>query len=63
MFLPLPLPAGKACLLDVRLVHRSGPNRSPRARIGLNVRYVAPAAVRVLDGTAPDLFAVTGTRW
>jgi ectoine hydroxylase-related dioxygenase (phytanoyl-CoA dioxygenase family) len=63
MFLPVPLPGGQACLMDVRLVHRSGPNQSPHARIGLNVRYVAPGAVRVLDGAAPDLLVVAGTRW
>lgn len=62
-FVPVPLAGGQACLLDVRLVHRSGPNRSARARVGLNVRYVAPGAVTVRDGTAPDLFVITGTRW
>jgi ectoine hydroxylase-related dioxygenase (phytanoyl-CoA dioxygenase family) len=61
-FVPVPLPGGQACLMDVRLVHRSGPNRSNRTRIGLNVRYVAPGAVTVRDGIAPDLFVITGTR-
>jgi ectoine hydroxylase-related dioxygenase (phytanoyl-CoA dioxygenase family) len=62
-FLPLPLPGGHACLMDVRLVHRSGPNRSGRPRIGLNVRYVAPHAVTARDGADVDLVVLTGTRW
>jgi ectoine hydroxylase-related dioxygenase (phytanoyl-CoA dioxygenase family) len=63
MFMPVPLLAGQACLMDMRLLHRSGLNQSPRARVGLNIRYVAPEAVSILDGTALDLFVVTGTRW
>jgi ectoine hydroxylase-related dioxygenase (phytanoyl-CoA dioxygenase family) len=63
MFVPVPLPGGQACLMDVRLVHRSGPNQSQRPRIGLNVRYVAPQAVTTRGGSAVDLFIVTGTRW
>jgi ectoine hydroxylase-related dioxygenase (phytanoyl-CoA dioxygenase family) len=59
----LPLPGGQACLMDVRLVHRSGPNRSRQPRIGLNVRYVAPQAVTARGGSAVDLFVLTGARW
>lgn len=62
-FRPLPLSGGQACLMDVRLVHRSGPNLSRQPRIGLNIRYVAPQAVTARDGTAVDLFVLTGTRW
>jgi ectoine hydroxylase-related dioxygenase (phytanoyl-CoA dioxygenase family) len=62
-FVPVPVPGGQACLMDTRLVHRSGPNQSRWPRAGLNVRYVAPGAVTVRDGSAVDLFTVTGTRW
>ncbi len=62
-FIPVPLPSGQACLLDVRLIHRSGPNQTNRPRIGLNVRYIAPGAVTIRDGSTLTPFAVTGTRW
>lgn len=41
-FTPLPLNAGRAVCFDSRLVHRSGPNRSEAARVGLNIRYATP---------------------
>ena len=62
-FTPVPLAAGQACVLDVRLVHRSGPNTSNAPRIGLNIRYVAPGGWTVRDGPGPHLFPVTGDRW
>jgi ectoine hydroxylase-related dioxygenase (phytanoyl-CoA dioxygenase family) len=62
-FVPLPLNPGQVCLMDVRLVHRSGPNRSRHPRIGLNVRYTAPHAVTVRDGSVVELFVLTGTGW
>lgn len=58
-FVPVPLRAGQAVAMDVRLLHRSGPNRSDAPRIGLNIRYVAPGAVTTRDGSPhPDLFQV-----
>jgi ectoine hydroxylase-related dioxygenase (phytanoyl-CoA dioxygenase family) len=63
-YVPVELSPGQACVLDVRLVHRSGPNATTHARIGLNIRYVAPDAMHVRDGvTPPVLFPVTGDRW
>lgn len=50
---PVPVAAGDAVLLGVALLHRSGPNASDVARIGLNARYLAPGAVRTRDGSAP----------
>jgi len=62
-FRPVVLDAGQACVLDVRLVHRSGPNTSSAPRIGLNIRYVAPGGWIVRDGPGPHLLPVTGDRW
>jgi hypothetical protein len=54
---------GQACALDVRLIHRSGPNCGTSARIGLNIRYVAPGGLHVRSGEPPRLFPITGNRW
>ena len=62
-FVPVPLAAGQAYALDVRLVHRSGPNTSTMPRIGLNIRYVAPGGWIVRAGPGPHLLPVTGDRW
>lgn len=62
-FTPVPLAAGQACVLDVRLVHCSGPNTSSKPRIGLNIRYVAPGGWVTRDGPGPHLLPVTGDRW
>ncbi|MFJ2191934.1 hypothetical protein ACIOJE_29040 [Kitasatospora sp. NPDC087861] len=32
--------------MDRRLLHRSGTNTSDGARVGLNVRYIAPGGIR-----------------
>jgi ectoine hydroxylase-related dioxygenase (phytanoyl-CoA dioxygenase family) len=42
----LPLRAGEISLHDGMLIHGSLPNRSPRRRCGLTIRYV-PASVRI----------------
>lgn len=60
---PVPVAAGHAVLMDVRLLHRSGPNTSRSTRIGLNIRYVAPGAARTRDHTTPDLDPISGTAW
>lgn len=62
MFRPLPLRSGYACLMDVRLLHRSGRNRSERPRIGLNVRYIAPRAF-TRGGPEHRPHVLTGDRW
>lgn len=59
-FTPIELGAGEACLMDVRLLHRSGANRTNAARVGLNVRYVAPGAIHHRSGTQPQMFPVAG---
>ncbi|MEV7928543.1 phytanoyl-CoA dioxygenase family protein [Kitasatospora sp. NPDC086801] len=59
----LPLSAGSAVLMDSRLLHRSGTNTGDGARVGLNVRYVAPDGVRRRDPQSPSLDPVTGTGW
>lgn len=56
------VPAGQALLMDVRLLHRSGPNISDASRIGLNLRYVAPGAVTHRPGMpAASLYPITGS--
>ncbi|MGH8902516.1 MAG: phytanoyl-CoA dioxygenase family protein [Egibacteraceae bacterium] len=62
-FTPVVLRAGQACAMDVRLLHRSGPNRADQLRIGLNIRYVAPGGAQMRDGSNPSVFAVTGDNW
>jgi ectoine hydroxylase-related dioxygenase (phytanoyl-CoA dioxygenase family) len=62
-FVPVRLWPGQACALDVRLLHRSGPNNGTAPRIGLNIRYVAPGGLQVRRLPAPDLFPVAGNRW
>jgi ectoine hydroxylase-related dioxygenase (phytanoyl-CoA dioxygenase family) len=59
----VPLEPGQATALDVRLIHRSGPNAGDRPRIGLNIRYVAPGGLSARDGEPPSLFPVAGARW
>lgn len=59
----VPVAAGHAVLMDVRLLHRSGINFTTAARIGLNVRYVAPGAARTRDHTSADLDPISGTGW
>ncbi len=59
----LPLRAGTALLMDSRLLHRSGTNTGDGARIGLNVRYVAPGGIRRRDPQSPSPDPVTGTGW
>ncbi|MFF0410219.1 phytanoyl-CoA dioxygenase family protein [Kitasatospora sp. NPDC004745] len=59
----LPLRAGTALLMDSRLLHRSGTNTGDGARVGLNVRYVAPGGIRRRDPQSPSLDPVTGTGW
>ena len=52
---PLGLPAGWACVYDHRLAHRSGPNRSDRPRVAVNVGLVpwdAPLLIHIWD--TPD---------
>lgn len=62
-FVPVRLRPGQACALDVRLLHRSGPNNGTAPRIGLNIRYVAPGGLQARRLPAPDLFPVAGNRW
>ncbi|MCP3817960.1 phytanoyl-CoA dioxygenase family protein [Streptomyces sp. A3M-1-3] len=59
----LPLDAGQACLMDVRLLHRSDSNRTAGTRIGLNIRYVAPGAIRSSGPHSPNLYPLTGAGW
>lgn len=60
----VPLPAGQALLMDVRLLHCSGSNTASWPRIGLNVRYVAPDAVHTRDGQPPaQLTPICGASW
>ncbi|MFF2952653.1 phytanoyl-CoA dioxygenase family protein [Kitasatospora sp. NPDC057965] len=59
----LPLPAGSALLMDSRLLHRSGTNAGDGARVGLNVRYVAPGGIRRRDPQSPSPDPVSGTGW
>ncbi|MFG2525999.1 phytanoyl-CoA dioxygenase family protein [Streptomyces sp. NPDC048527] len=60
---PVARPAGSGLLMDTRLVHCSHANRGQSPRVGLNIRYVAPDAVEMRDGTSPSLVPVCGTGW
>ncbi|MEU1861828.1 phytanoyl-CoA dioxygenase family protein [Streptomyces gardneri] len=60
---PLPTRAGDGCLMDARLVHGSASNTGAGVRIGLNIRFVAPAGCTVRDGSDPSLYPVSGTGW
>ncbi|MET8630608.1 phytanoyl-CoA dioxygenase family protein [Kitasatospora sp. NPDC004669] len=59
----LPLRAGTALLINNRLLHRSGTNTGDGARVGLNIRYVAPGGIRRRDLQSPSPDPVTGTGW
>jgi ectoine hydroxylase-related dioxygenase (phytanoyl-CoA dioxygenase family) len=54
-FRPVPLQAGQGVAMDLRLVHRSRPNRTTSPRIGVNICYAAPDALTVHDGPRPAL--------
>ncbi|MFF9897741.1 phytanoyl-CoA dioxygenase family protein [Streptomyces longispororuber] len=60
---PMPMAAGSGLLMDVRLLHRSLSNAGEGARLGLAIRYVAPGAVAMRDGSSPSLDPVSGTGW
>jgi ectoine hydroxylase-related dioxygenase (phytanoyl-CoA dioxygenase family) len=60
---PVPVRAGSGLLMDPRLVHSSPSTYGPGARVGLNIRFVAPGAVRMRDGSSPSLTPLTGTGW
>jgi ectoine hydroxylase-related dioxygenase (phytanoyl-CoA dioxygenase family) len=59
----IPVRAGSGLLMDTRLVHCSHSNTGTGARIALNIRYVAPGAVCMRDGSRPSLAPLTGTGW
>ncbi|MEU3455296.1 phytanoyl-CoA dioxygenase family protein [Micromonospora sp. NPDC006766] len=59
----VPVNAGQALLMDVRLLHRSGSNTTSGHRVGLNLRYVAPGAVTIRSGPSPSLHPVAGASW
>ncbi|WP_232792387.1 phytanoyl-CoA dioxygenase family protein [Actinacidiphila yeochonensis] len=60
---PLPLRAGHAFLFDVRLLHRSGSAGREGARVGLNVRYLAPGGAHRRDPAYPGLDILSGSGW
>ncbi|MER6121756.1 phytanoyl-CoA dioxygenase family protein [Streptomyces sp. NPDC001795] len=59
----VPVRAGSGLLMDTRLVHCSHSNIRAGARVGLNIRYVAPGAVSMRDGSSPSLSPLSGTGW
>lgn len=62
-FLPLTMRAGRAALLDVRLVHRSAPNEFAfYPRVAMSVRFVAPGAILRRSDSAPAPLPVAGER-
>ncbi|MCX4738715.1 phytanoyl-CoA dioxygenase family protein [Streptomyces antibioticus] len=60
---PVPVRAGSGLLMDTRLVHSSPSNLGTGARVGLNIRFVAPGGVRMRDGSDPSLTPISGTGW
>ncbi|RFU41376.1 phytanoyl-CoA dioxygenase [Actinomadura logoneensis] len=61
-YVPVPVRAGHALLMDVRLIHRSDINTTGQPRIGFNAVYVAPGAVRLHHGQPPATTLLTGDR-
>ncbi|MDX3260856.1 phytanoyl-CoA dioxygenase family protein [Streptomyces sp. MI02-2A] len=61
--LPVAVPAGSGLLMDTRLVHCSHSNTGTGARIGLNIRFVAPGSVSMRDGSSPSPAPISGTGW
>ncbi|MCP2341158.1 phytanoyl-CoA dioxygenase family protein [Actinomadura rupiterrae] len=59
-FTPVPVPAGQALLMDLRLIHRSDANTTDRPRIGLNAIFAAAGAVHLHHGEPPALQPLTG---
>jgi ectoine hydroxylase-related dioxygenase (phytanoyl-CoA dioxygenase family) len=59
----VPVQAGSGLLMDTRLVHSSPSNNEAGARIGLNIRFVAPGAIRMRDGSSPSPTPLSGTGW
>jgi ectoine hydroxylase-related dioxygenase (phytanoyl-CoA dioxygenase family) len=60
----VPVSAGEALAMDVRLLHRSGANTTDQPRVGLNIRYVAPGAFRRGDPTKrPGWLPIAGAGW
>ncbi|MFI2300200.1 phytanoyl-CoA dioxygenase family protein [Actinacidiphila glaucinigra] len=59
----VPVRAGSGVLMDTRLLHCSHSNTGTGARVGLNIRYVAPGAIAMRDGSSPSPTAITGTGW
>jgi ectoine hydroxylase-related dioxygenase (phytanoyl-CoA dioxygenase family) len=60
----VPVLAGEALAMDVRLLHRSGANATDRPRVGLNIRYVAPGAFRRGDpAERPGWLPIAGDGW
>ncbi|MFF3909796.1 phytanoyl-CoA dioxygenase family protein [Streptomyces sp. NPDC001848] len=59
----VPVRAGSGLLMDTRLLHCSHSNAGDGARVGLNIRYVAPGAVSMRDGSSPSLSPLSGTGW
>lgn len=55
------LTAGRACAMDMRLLHCSQSNHSNAIRVGLNIRYTAPGGFTVLGGTPPTIHVVSGS--
>ncbi|WP_329127355.1 phytanoyl-CoA dioxygenase family protein [Streptomyces sp. NBC_01465] len=60
---PVPVMAGSGLLMDPQLLHRSGSNQGEGARLGLNIRFVAPDGVQMRDGSSPSLVPVSGSGW
>ncbi|MFC3998486.1 phytanoyl-CoA dioxygenase family protein [Nocardiopsis sediminis] len=50
---PVPVAAGHGLLIDPRLVRRTPPNRGPAPAVALAIRYTAPGACTLRDGTVP----------
>ncbi|MEV0976549.1 phytanoyl-CoA dioxygenase family protein [Streptomyces sp. NPDC049915] len=61
--MPVAVPAGSGLLMDTRLVHCSHSNSGAGARVGLNIRYVAPEGILRRAPSSPSLAPLTGTGW
>ena len=58
----LSIKAGSACLMDTRLLHRSGPNITASVRIGVNVRFIARGGINRMSDPGKRVLSIEDER-
>lgn len=54
----IPLGRGRACLMDVRTLHRSRANHTSHVRIGLNIRFVGRGGIKRVTDAERKLLSI-----